>query len=73
MRDKRESAFRDVERFLLDLGLLLMLMVGLWRVVAPEVREVFRDLFGENRPASTETQTPGAGNMVGHGDLSGGR
>jgi hypothetical protein len=70
MKDERESAFRKVERFLLDLALLLLLLGGLCRVLAPEMREVIKGLTSDDRPAAVESQTtePGAG-ATKHGSL----
>lgn len=55
MRWDRESRFRQVENFLLDLALLILLLTGLWKVVRPEVNEVIK-AFTSTPPAAEQSK-----------------
>lgn len=54
MRNERESTFRKVEGFCLELTLLVMLIIGLLRVIAPEVHDAVRILIEASWPTTTD-------------------
>lgn len=46
MYERRESGFDRIGRFLVNLALLVLLGVGLWRVVSPEVYHLINAIRG---------------------------
>ena len=73
MSEERDKVFRDAERVLLNLALLLILLIGLYRVIAPDVRQIVGELFDDDRPAAAETRSDASGPAEEHGTLVGGR
>lgn len=73
MLDRRESNFDRAAKFLLNLALLVLLFVGLWRVVAPEVSDVLRSLQGGGAPKAGELHQRDPERKAAPADVTGGR
>jgi hypothetical protein len=68
-----ESNFDKATKFLLNLALLVLLFVGLWKVVASEFTDVLRSLRGDDEIEADETRRDGTERRTAPADVSGGR
>lgn len=51
-----ESGFQALEKFFRDLALLILLLVGLWKVVGPEIKDVLGEFSSDYKVKATEVE-----------------